>query len=242
MDKHYIIKLENSKEKCVLCGQTANYKTNGGRFYCDDNVSKCFATKKKISNKNLGKIPWNKGLTKDTDSRINKQAWNKGLTKETDERIRKSAEIISKALIGHSTGKASTLEKEIERCKKISIGMKKAHAEGRACNIGYKHWDSLPSYPEQFFMDVIKNEFKDQNYEYNKQFHKYKLDFVWIHKKKVIEIDGEQHERYKKQKERDINKNRLLNKENWLLLRIKWKDMFRDTQKWIKIAKEFIDF
>lgn len=38
-----------------------------------------------------GDVPWNKGLTKETDDRVRKRdvAWNKGLTKETDERIRK---------------------------------------------------------------------------------------------------------------------------------------------------------
>lgn len=56
-------------------------------------------TKKKISESRKGKIPWNKGLTKETDKRIkdytNKMInsklgsvpWNKGLTKETDSRL-----------------------------------------------------------------------------------------------------------------------------------------------------------
>lgn len=41
-----------------------------------------------MSRKN--RIPWNKGLTKETDNRLSQ--WNKGLTKETDSRIRHMAE------------------------------------------------------------------------------------------------------------------------------------------------------
>lgn len=42
-------------------------------------------------------IPWNKGLTKETDTRVRKMTenriqWNKGLTKETDERVKKMSE------------------------------------------------------------------------------------------------------------------------------------------------------
>jgi very-short-patch-repair endonuclease len=39
----------------------------------------------------MGQISWNKGLTKETDERI-QDAWNKGLTKETDERVRGQSE------------------------------------------------------------------------------------------------------------------------------------------------------
>ena len=46
------------------------------------------------------RIPWNKGLTKETDERMKKignklkgrQSWNTGLTKETDERVKKSSD------------------------------------------------------------------------------------------------------------------------------------------------------
>ena len=34
--------------------------------------------------------------------------------------------------------------------------MKRAHAEGRAHNIGTCRWNNEPSYPEQFFMKVIE--------------------------------------------------------------------------------------
>jgi very-short-patch-repair endonuclease len=128
-----------------------------------------------------------------------------------------------------------------ETKKKISEAMKKAHAEGRAWNIGKSRWNNTPSYPEQFFMKVIENEFEDKDYENELPFHRFSLDFAWIHKKRVIEIDGSQHERFQEYKERDEKKDELLKSEGWEVLRIQWKDMFHNTKVWTKHAKDFID-
>ena len=78
-----------------------------------------------------------------------------------------------------------------EQKKHVSDMMKKAHAEGRAHNIGESRWNNKPSYPEKWFMTVIKNNFEDQNYIREFPFHRFSLDFAWVHKKKCIEIDGE---------------------------------------------------
>lgn len=59
--------------------------------------------RQKLSDSHKGQVPWNKGLTKDTNEMLKKlsekltgrkghPAWNKGLTKETDERVRKYGE------------------------------------------------------------------------------------------------------------------------------------------------------
>jgi len=80
-----------------------------------------------------------------------------------------------------------------EHKQKISKYMKLAHLEGRAWNIGKSRWNNQPSYPEKWFMEVIKNEFFDKNYSYEHPLGIYSLDFAWIHKNKCIEIDGEQH-------------------------------------------------
>lgn len=124
---------------------------------------------------------------------------------------------------------------------KLSKSMKLAIKEGRA-----KGWASTKqnkngmSYPEIWFEKVINNEFKDKNYEYNKQFFKYKLDFAWVDKKKCIEIDGSQHE-YTERKMSDENKDNLLKENGWEVLRLKWSFIFNNTQQAIKIAKDFID-
>lgn len=72
-------------------------------------------------------------------------------------------------------------------------------------------------------------------------FSKFRLDFAWEHKKKVIEIDGSQHERDENQKHRDNRKDAPLKKEGWEVLRIRWIDLYNETQKYINLAKEFID-
>jgi len=125
--------------------------------------------------------------------------------------------------------------------KKISESMKKAHKEGRAHNIGECRWNNKPSYPEQWFMKMSLNEDIDQNYVREYPFHKFSLDFVWVDKKRVIEIDGEQHNRDIRQKERDIKKDKLLLEEGWKELRISWSDICNNTKEWIKIIKDFIN-
>lgn len=182
------------------------------------------------NNRKKGHRAWNKGLTKNTDNRVKRGAdtykqrlksgdikiWSKGLTKENDERL--------KVLAEHT-----------------SEGMKKAHSEGRAHNIGQSRWNNEKSYPEKFFMEVIENEFEDKNYKMEYPLGIFSGDFVWEHKRKVIEIDGEQHERAE-QKDRDRRKNKYMEDNNWTYLRIKWIEMFNNTKHWIKIAKDFIDY
>lgn len=119
--------------------------------------------------------------------------------------------------------------------------MKKAHKEGRAHNIGSSRWNNEPSYPEIFFMKVIQNEFNDKNYCREYPFGKYSLDFAWVEKKRCIEIDGEQHERFEEYRKRDEQKDKLLIENNWKVLRIKWKDLYKNTKEIIKAAKDFID-
>lgn len=119
--------------------------------------------------------------------------------------------------------------------------MKKAHAEGKAWNIGQSRWNNEPSYPEAFFMEVIENEFEDKEYIREYPFGIYSLDFAWEHKKRCIEIDGEQHQRFEDYQERDKRKDKVIKENNWECLRIVWKEFYKDTKYWIKITKEFID-
>lgn len=123
---------------------------------------------------------------------------------------------------------------------KISSSMKKAHAEGRAWNIGKSRWNNEPSYPEKFFMEVIENEFNNQDYIREFPFGKFSLDFAWLNLKRCIEIDGEYHQ-LDEQKRRDKEKNVLLKENGWKILRISWKDMMKDSKNCISKAKEFID-
>lgn len=130
-----------------------------------------------------------------------------------------------------------------EQKQKISASMKKAHEEGRAHNIGECRWNNEPSYPEQWFMKVLKNEFgleKDKDYKMEFSFHKYSLDFAWPDKKLCIEIDGEQHEKFQEQKLRDLEKDKLLKEEGWLEIRKSWKEIFNNSKTFIEEVKIFL--
>lgn len=168
--------------------------------------------------------------------------WNKGLTKQTDIRVKKNGESIH---LGVITGKIvpPQLGKSLSKQHRLAVseGMKKAHKEGRAWNIGMSRWNSEMSYPQKFFTMVIANQFKDKNYKHQYPVGKYSLDFAWVDKKKCIQIDGQQH-----LKEDAIQHDRIRDQylvaQDWNILRISWKQMCNDFKGKIKIAKQFIDF
>ena len=92
-------------------------------------------------------------------------------------------------------------------------------------------------------MKVLKNEFgleKDKDYIMELPFHRFSLDFAWPNKKICIEIDGEQHERFQEQKNRDIEKDRLLKEEGWLEIRKSWKEIFNNPKAFIEEVKDFL--
>lgn len=157
------------------------------------------------------------------------KAKNEGRIIEVSEETRKKLSNSSKGRILNEDTK-----------KKISDSMKDAHKKGIAWNIGKSRWNNKKSYPEEFFTSVIENEFLDKNYtcEYNVKI--YSIDFAWVDKKLAIEIDGDQHQRFQEVIERDKRKDSVLISEGWKVLRIKWKDMYSDSKKWIKIAYDFI--
>ena len=169
-------------------------------------------------------------------------AWNKGKTKFSDPRIAKYGKTYHNRLQSGQlkfcwTGRKLTDEHRIN----ISKGMKKAHLEGRAHNIGQSRWNNEPSYPEKFFTKVINRNFSDKNYKREFPFKIYSLDFAWPEKRLCIEIDGDQHQRFYEYKQRDIRKDKCLNNAGWEVLRIPWKTMFHDPKNTIKTAKLFID-
>lgn len=207
----YIVDRIDNKSKCPICEKWFSFRGLPSHFHRTHNE----AAKEYF--KNVG-------------------GWNKGLTKDTDDRIKRAAANTSKALKGKPGFKPSD-----EHRAKTSVAMKKAHAEGRAHNIGSSRWNNEPSYPEKFFMKVIENEFADKNYEREFPFSRFSLDFAWVEKKRCIEIDGEQHQRFEEYRLRDERKDKALQNAGWKVLRIKWADMYSDTKVWIETAKNFIE-
>lgn len=198
--------------------------------YCNKEFSK-YGIKNHISIVHEGKIERVAHFVKK-----GKPAWNKGLTKETDKRVKDIAEKTSIA----QKGKSGHIPTDSDK-KKISNGMKKAHSEGRAWNIGKSRWNNEPSYPEKFFMKVIENEFHDKNYQREFNVGIYSIDFAWIDKKIAIEIDGQQHERFEEYKLRDQRKDLYLTENGWFIYRIKWSEFFNNTIETINTLKHIID-
>jgi len=122
----------------------------------------------------------------------------------------------------------------------ISAAMKLAHKERRAWNIGKSRWNNEQSFPEKFFEKVINNEFNDKNYETEYPIEIYSFDFAWPLKKKAIEIDGQQHQRFEEYKLRDEKKNEIAKQQGWTILRLVWREVFKNPKHWIKIANEFV--
>lgn len=121
----------------------------------------------------------------------------------------------------------------------VSEAMKRRHEEGRA-----SRWENpflKESYAEAFFQRVIDNEFEDTNVLREMRFGRYSFDFAWLHKMKVIEIDGQQHDRYAHQRESDAKKDTLAAEAGWTILRIKWKDLYNNPKEEIAKAKSFVD-
>lgn len=121
--------VEHTTEKCSYgCEQTAKYKTNSGKLICDASPNKCPENKKKnskggktayASGKRLNPKEQYKNLPDETKE---KMAWAKGLTKETDERVQRSAESLKKNLnSGVTTPTFLGKKHNTETKKKISL-------------------------------------------------------------------------------------------------------------------------
>ena len=97
-----------------------------------------------------------------------------------------------------------------------------------------------PSYPEKFMKCLIQNEFSNKDVREEYRIGRYRVDFAWLEARKVIEIDGRQHDT-PAAIEYDKIRDEFIQNEGWTILRIKWTEMFRNTQHWKNVAKEFID-
>ena len=220
------------------CNQAAEFTLKNGKQCCSKSSNSCPAQRHKNSegckrSLHLPFIKNRKGIG---------GGWNRGLTKETNETIAKaSLAVRGKYKSGELAPPFKGRHHSEETKQKLREAGIRSQAEGRSWNIGQSRWNNEPSYPEQFFMQVIENEFRDKDYIREYPLGRFSLDFAWEKKKKCIEIDGEQHYSFPGYAERDIRKNKAIEDASWSLLRIRWTEMYKDTKTWIQKAREFIE-
>ena len=185
------------------CGQEANYLLKSGKWCCSKSVNSCPGKIKKVSTSKKGKTPsWKNGHPR---GMIGKTPWNKGLTKEVDSRCRISEDtvekIIKKRIENGANGVAGTAEKEIERREKISKTMKekclggKRHGSGRGKKGWYKEYFCDSSWELAFVIYNLEHGIKFERnkqgfeYEFNGEKHKFYPDFI-LEDGTYVEIKG----------------------------------------------------
>lgn len=161
-------------------------------------------------------------------------SWNKGLTKETSKSVKRGAEKLkekykSGELVKLTKGKTLTKEHK----EKVSLGMKKAHKEGRHSGYSFINKDpSRMSYPEKFLKKMFEeaNLFKKFNIEIHKSVGKYFLDFSFTDLKIDFEVDSQYHIKDNIALNHDKERNEFLIKEGWCVYRIFWKDFLKQPE------------
>lgn len=128
--------------------------------------------------------------------------------------------------------------------QKISNSLVTAHSEGR--HAGWHHINSRQdkmSYPERFFIDVLKTNGLFDKYHIEQKFciGKYFFDFAIIDLKLDIEIDGQQHFRDDDSINHDKIRNEYLIEKGWKIYRIAWIQMNANPKREIDKFLKYID-
>jgi len=156
-------------------------------------------------------------------SRKDGHAWNYGLTKETSKLVAKSAATLNQ---NYQNGKIKPSFKGRHHSDETKAKLSKIRKDYLS-----EHPDKVPyllnhsssiSYPEQYFIDLFKNENIDL--KYHEQIGKYQLDFANKDQRKYLEIDGEQHYVDKKIVKSDQERNQYFKELEWNGMRIRWSD------------------
>ena len=128
--------------------------------------------------------------------------------------------------------------RKIGSSKKLSKTMKERVSKGI-----HKGWQSrnILSYPEEFFINVLKNNNLYESCDTNHPFGGYFLDFYFSDLKLDLEIDGKQHQ-YRQ--EHDRIRDKFLTEQGIKVYRIPWKSINNESGKeYIKNEiSNFLDF
>lgn len=104
------------------------------------------------------------------------------------------------------------------------------------------HHSKGPSYPEIYFNEIFQKE--SMNLVPEVPYTIYQLDFANKDKKVDIEIDGDQHYLDKRIVESDKRRTAILEKDGWIVFRIKWSEYqklsFEEKEKVIASIRELL--
>lgn len=186
----------NSCENCQ-CEHDGTY--GSGRF-CSEKCARAFVTKakrkeinEKVSTKLSGRTYPNRGYKLPRKLLICSEC---GQTKEVS---------------------ITNFNRFCSRSCAMSYSQKKLAQDGKHNGFPSRK-EKKPSWAEQFVIDFLnqKNIKFIRDYKVNRFF----ADFAFIDKMVILEIDGKQHN---ERKEYDQNRDSLISKEGWTIVRIQWK-------------------
>ena len=154
---------------------------------------------------------------------IGKRPWNKGLTKETDGRVKQAAISLK---LRYENGELKSPQKGIkhtEQEKQHLSDIRKKYLKEHPNKVPYvlNHHSHGDSYCEKFFKQILNNEHIE--YEQNYYQFGYFLDFAFPITKTYFEVDGEQHYLDERIVKHDKKRTEVLQKNGWTcLFRIRW--------------------
>jgi hypothetical protein len=244
--KKYNIDVSHFEKKikyCLFCGKPIISKYNK---FCNSSCAASFNNKNRI-------------LSTETKNKISNRLKNSVKVKRTKNEIKlpeltRICIICNNEFIVNVSHKGSYLKNKCcsDTCRnKLRSDNQKKYMENAIFNGSHKGWQTrnIISYPEQFFINVLKNNNIDfsHNFPINKNnlglrsSCNYFLDFYLKNKNIDLEIDGSQH---KYRKEHDIERDKILKENGFNVYRIKWKSINSESGK-IYIEneiKKFLEF
>ena len=212
---NYKFNKETNKYVCPECGKEYSKKGIGSHFWRNHTEE----------GRNFDP---NRGYKEGT-----RHAWNKGLTEETDERVEKYVETYKKRYKNKEIISAFLGKKHSENTKKKISESRKNFLFKYPEKVPYKlNHSSKQSFPEKFFETVFIN----NGIVFEKEFYTngYWLDFCF-NKTFYVEIDGEQHYLDKRIVKHDkVRTARLMELGFKCIERVRWSEfqkLDKDSQK-----------
>jgi very-short-patch-repair endonuclease len=150
--------------------------------------------------------------------------WNKGLKTGTNKKLKERYN--SGELSGSFTGKKHSAETKAKIAES-----RKQYLLDNPDKVPYvlNHYSKGPSYPEIYWIDLIRNENLD--FSYHKRVGLYELDFFNEEKMIDFEVDGEQHYVDENVVESDGRRTEYLKNLGWKVIRLRWSEWQKKTDE-----------